>query len=61
MAERRRSRRPLSIDSRCQRRTYVLYSSCERYHLHQTKRLFVGRLVGKSKGSKTKRLAFDKP
>ena len=29
--------------------------------LRQTKRLFVGRLVSKSKGSKTKRFAFDKP
>jgi hypothetical protein len=29
--------------------------------LRQSKRLFVGRLVGKSEGSKTKRFAFDKP
>jgi hypothetical protein len=29
--------------------------------LRQTKLLFVGRLVRKSKGSKTKRFAFDKP
>ena len=53
--------RTLWRDRRAPSRTPALLPSPQSRVLRQTKRLFVGRLVDKSKGSKTKRFAFDKP